>query len=50
MKILIAEDDVTTRKTLEALLVRWEYEVVSVSDGQEALRILQAEGGPAQSA
>lgn len=46
MKILIAEDDVTTRKTLEALLVRWEYDVVSVSDGQEALRILQAEDGP----
>ena len=40
MQILIAEDDVITRRTLEALLVKWGYAVIVVRDGVEAWRIL----------
>ena len=33
MKILIAEDDLVSRKMLEATLARWGYEVIVTSDG-----------------
>jgi diguanylate cyclase (GGDEF)-like protein len=46
MKILIAEDDASTRTMLEGLTKKWGYSVVSVSDGKEALRLLEAEDGP----
>ena len=31
MKILIAEDDATSRMILKAILIKWEYEVVETS-------------------
>ena len=36
MKILVAEDDLVTRRILEAYLGKWGYEAVMVADGQEA--------------
>ena len=46
MKILIAEDDNTSRKLLDALLKKWDYEVVSTSNGDEAWAALQAKDAP----
>ena len=46
MRILIAEDDASTRTMLECLTKKWGYTVVSVSEGTEALRLLEAEDGP----
>ena len=46
MQILIAEDDVITRRTLEALLVKWGYAVIVVRDGVEAWKILQGDAAP----
>lgn len=45
-KILIAEDDATTREMLIAAMHTWNYEPVPVSNGQDALRILQSEDAP----
>ncbi|MBN2298755.1 MAG: response regulator transcription factor [Deltaproteobacteria bacterium] len=46
MKILIAEDSVTTRKILEDLLGQWGYTFISATDGNEALRILESDEAP----
>ncbi|MHB8655162.1 MAG: diguanylate cyclase [Terriglobia bacterium] len=46
MKILIAEDDMATRRKLEASLLSWNYEVVVARDGDEALLALQGEDAP----
>jgi diguanylate cyclase (GGDEF)-like protein len=46
MKILVAEDDLVTRRILEAHLVKWGYEVVMVADGQEAWGILEEDDAP----
>jgi diguanylate cyclase (GGDEF)-like protein len=46
MKILVAEDDLVTRRMLEAYLMKWGYEVVMVADGQQAWQILQRENAP----
>lgn len=46
MRVLIAEDDPTSRRMLEAILERWGYEVVAVSDGNEAWRVFQGEDPP----
>jgi len=46
MKILIAEDDLTSRKVLESALRKWGYEVISTSCGDEALEVLRAEDRP----
>ncbi len=46
MKILIAEDDLTSRRILEATLNKWGYEVATTSDGLEALKALQVENPP----
>ena len=40
MRILIAEDDATSRLLLESLLRKWGYDVVVARDGEEAWRIL----------
>lgn len=45
-KILIAEDDPGTRHMLQSLLSKWDYQVISVSNGQQALQVLQAKGPP----
>ena len=46
MKVLIAEDDVTSRMILEHMLAGWGYEVVVTENGDEAWRELQAEDAP----
>jgi len=46
MKILIAEDDVTSRRILEAILVKWSYEAITTSDGIEAWQALQTDNPP----
>jgi phosphoserine phosphatase RsbU/P len=46
MKILIAEDDLTSRTLLQALLTQWGYEVISTCDGNEALAALQGHDAP----
>jgi len=46
MRILIAEDDPVSRRLLQALLVKWGYEVDIACDGQEAWDILQSDESP----
>jgi two-component system, cell cycle response regulator len=45
-KILIAEDDAVSRRLLESFLKKWGYEVLSASNGLEALDILQKVDAP----
>ena len=46
VKVLVAEDDLTSRKLLENLLKKWGYEVVTTRDGNEAWAVFQAEDAP----
>lgn len=46
MRILIAEDDATSRLLLKRVLTGWGYEVIATSDGDEALRELLADDAP----
>lgn len=46
MKILIAEDDLTSRHRLETVLTKWGYEVVSCSNGKQAWERLQDTHAP----
>lgn len=46
MRVLIAEDDLTSRLVLEAALRSWGYDVVSASNGDQAWTLLQAEDRP----
>lgn len=46
MKVLLAEDDPTSRRMLEAVLERWGYLVLSAEDGTRAWEILQAADAP----
>jgi sigma-B regulation protein RsbU (phosphoserine phosphatase) len=46
MKILIAEDDSISRHILEAILIKWGYDVVSASDGEDAWNKMREEGAP----
>ena len=46
MRILIAEDDPTSRRLLEATLARDGYQVVSASDGDEAWERLHGTDAP----
>ncbi len=46
MKILIAEDDLTSRRILEAILTKWGYAVIAVSNGDDAIDGLQNEDAP----
>ena len=46
MRILIAEDDLVSRRVLQATLVKWGHEVVIAQDGEEALAALQKEDAP----
>jgi sigma-B regulation protein RsbU (phosphoserine phosphatase) len=43
MKILIAEDDQTSRRVLQAVLSKWDYQVVESENGSEAWDVLQAD-------
>ena len=42
MKVLIADDDVLTRKLLLSYLQKWGYEVTAACDGAEAWRLFEA--------
>ncbi len=46
MKILIAEDDHTSRRRLEVTLTKWGYEVVSCTNGKQAWDRLQDAHSP----
>ncbi len=46
MRVLIADDSVFYRKSLERLLKLWDYEVLLASDGTEAWDILSQDGAP----
>ena len=46
MKVLIAEDDATSRNILRAILTRWGYEVIVTSNGEEALEALRQHDAP----
>ena len=46
MRILIAEDDLVSRKMLEATLSRWGYELVVTQDGAAAWAALQGQDAP----
>ena len=41
MKILIAEDNITSRRILEYRLIKWGYEVIATDDGNRAWKKLQ---------
>jgi len=46
MRVLIAEDDSISRRMLEAFLVKWGYEVMVATEGEEAWGILQGNDSP----
>lgn len=46
MKILVAEDEAVTRRKLEFMLSKWEWEVISASNGRDALEIMKGEEAP----
>jgi len=46
MRILIAEDDATSRALLQAVLQKWGYEITSARDGDEAWTAIQHEDAP----
>ena len=46
MKVLIADDDIHSRRLLEVMLSQEGYEVVPAGDGVEALKILAEAGAP----
>lgn len=46
MKILIAEDEFTTRMMVQVCLENWGYRVESVTNGEEAWEILQKPDAP----
>jgi DNA-binding response OmpR family regulator len=43
MKILVAEDAPEGRRMLEVMLGRWNYQVVTAANGEEALEILRSD-------
>ena len=46
MKLLIAEDDLTSRTILTAVVSKWGYEPIAVEDGEAALQVMQADNPP----
>ena len=46
MKIMIAEDDRTSRFLLQSFLQKWGYEVVVAEDGDQAWKLLQGADAP----
>ena len=46
MKILVAEDDYTSRRILEAMLAKWGYDVISVDNGLAAWEMIRRPEGP----
>ena len=46
MRIVIAEDDRVTARSLSGLTQAWGYDTAVASDGESALQIIQANAGP----
>ena len=46
MKVLVADDEIVSRRLIESSLGRWGYDVVAAKDGLEALRILMLSDAP----
>lgn len=46
MRVLIAEDDASSRMILKTILTKWRYEVVETCNGKEAWEALQKEDAP----
>ncbi len=46
MKVLIADDEIVSRRMLEVLTRKWGYDPIVVADGLEASRILQQPDAP----
>ncbi len=46
MKILVAEDDLTSRRILTAILKKWGYDPVATEDGLAAWNVLQQPDAP----
>ncbi len=46
MKLLIAEDDLTSRTMLAAVTRKWGYEPIAVEDGEAAWQIMQEDEAP----
>ncbi len=46
MKILIAEDDLTSSLMLKAILKKWGHEIISADDGEKAWALLQQTDAP----
>ena len=46
MRILVAEDDATTRTILAGVIRKWLYDAIVVKDGQEAWEVLQQSDSP----
>ena len=46
MRVLVAEDDATTQRLLQALLKQWGYQVVTCANGDAAWAELSSPGGP----
>ncbi|MGD0127681.1 MAG: response regulator [Terriglobia bacterium] len=46
MRVLIADDEATTRHLIQVTLGNWGFEVLTAEDGTEALRILQGSNPP----
>jgi diguanylate cyclase (GGDEF)-like protein len=46
MKVLVADDELVSRRLIESSLKRWGYDVVTAADGSEALAILNSPDRP----
>ncbi len=46
MEVLIADDDPVSLHLLKAKLLKWQYKVITVTDGLEAWRVLQSDSPP----
>jgi len=46
MKVLIAEDEIVSRRLIESSVRRWGYDAVVANDGLEASQVLQSPGAP----
>jgi two-component system cell cycle response regulator len=46
MKILVAEDDLTSRTILTSILQKWDFEPIAAEDGDRAWQIMQSADAP----
>lgn len=46
MRVLIAEDDLASRRILKKMLEQWDYEVTAVADGEAAMEVFRSPDPP----